>query len=230
MIGYTRKVSRNDAAEVTQFRQMQYRRSPDLTIADESVLVWDESDDMGVVLAIWSTTGDLLATMRAELLQTAELVEAALDCPIPLTDFQCPVIILGRAATHGSCERLGLNSLLRLHFLFLARIIGIRYVLGRVYGEAARTRLMESLGYEFSRHPKGTCESAGTEGTHSPLFVAVLDLFRHGELAISTLSKRCAGLLTSFPLNEALAFPASERTGLEIGLARPGSVADPALS
>jgi hypothetical protein len=113
-------------------------------------------------------------------------------------------MVLGRAATRADCEKLGLNSLLRFHLLSFARERGVRHVYGRVYGEAARTHLMRSLGYTFFPHPKGAAVSAGTAGVHSPLHVAVLDLEIHGESALAALGVRVSDLLTRFPLAEQL--------------------------
>jgi len=202
--GSTHVVTRADAAAISQFRQAQYRRSADLTIADESVLMWDHNDDFGIVLAVRAQDRSILATMRAESLLDVQHAARALDCPVPLATPMFPAMLLGRAATRADCEKLGLNSLLRFHLLSLARERGVRHVYGRVYGEAARTHLMRSLGYTFFPHPKGAAVSGGTAGVHSPLHVAVLDLERHGESALGALGVRVNGLLTRFPLAEQL--------------------------
>ena len=170
LFGSTTMVSRTDGAAISRFRQTQYRRSPDLTIADESVLSWDQNDDLSTVLAVRDRDDSILATMRAELLLDQQLAAQALDCQVPVTTPVFPAILLGRAATRADCEKLGLNSLLRFHLLRLAREQGVRHVYGRVYGEAARTHLMRSLGYTFFPHPKGAAVSAGTAGVHSSLY------------------------------------------------------------
>jgi hypothetical protein len=200
VIGSTSVVTRADAAAISQFRQAQYRRSPDLTIADESILLWDHNDDLGIVLAVRAQDGSILATMRAEPLLDTQHAARALDCPVPVASPVFPAMVLGRAATRADCERLGLNSLLRFHLLRFARKRGVRHIYGRVYGEAARTHLMRSLGYAFFPHPKGAAVSAGTAGVHSPLHVAVLDLEIHGESALTALGVRVSDLLTRFPL------------------------------
>jgi hypothetical protein len=204
VIGSTSVVTRADAAAISQFRQAQYRRSPDLTIADESILLWDHNDDLGIVLAVRAQDGSILATMRAESLLDVEHAARALDCPVPVASPVFPAMVLGRAATRADCEKLGLNSLLRFHLLSFAREREVRHVYGRVYGEAARTHLMRSLGYAFFPHPKGAAVSAGTAGVHSPLHVAVLDLEIHGESALAALGVRVSDLLTRFPLAEQL--------------------------
>jgi len=198
-IGSTSVVTRADAAAISRFRQAQYRRSPDLTIADESVLLWDDHDDLSTVLAVRAQDGSILATMRAEPLLDIEHAGGALDCPVPVASPVFPAMLLGRAATRADCEKLGLNSLLRFHLLSFARERGVRHVYGRVYGEAARTHLMRSLGYTFFPHPKGAGVSAGTAGVHSPLHVAVLDLEIHGESALAALGVRVSDLLARFP-------------------------------
>ena len=203
-IGSTSVVTRADAAAISRFRQAQYRRSPDLTIADESVLLWDDHDDLSTVLAVRAQDGSILATMRAEPLLDIEHAGGALDCPVPVASPVFPAMLLGRAATRADCEKLGLNSLLRFHLLSFARERGVRHVYGRVYGEAARTHLMHSLGYTFFPHPKGAGVSAGTAGVHSPLHVAVLDLEIDGESALAALGVRVGDLLTRFPLAEQL--------------------------
>ena len=204
LIGSTSVVTRRDAAAISQFRQAQYRRSPDLTIADESILMWDQNDDLGIVLAVRAQDGSILATMRAESLLDIEHAARALDCPVPVASPVFPAMVLGRAATRADCEKLGLNSLLRFHLLSFARERGVRHVYGRVYGEAARTHLMRSLGYTFFPHPKGAAVSAGTAGVHSPLHVAVLDLEIDGESALASLGVCVSNLLTRFPLAEQL--------------------------
>lgn len=207
--GSTRVVTRADAAAISQFRQTQYRRSPDLTIADESILLWDRNDDLSTVLAVRARDGSILATMRAETLLDIQHAARALDCPVPVPSPVFPAILLGRAATRADCERVGLNSLLRFHLLRLAREQGVRHVYGRVYGEAARTHVMRALGYDFFPHPKGAAVSAGTAGVHSPLNVAVLDLERHGESALGALGVRVLDLLARFPLGDRYAATAS---------------------
>ena len=204
LTGTTRVVTRADAALISRFRQAQYRRSPDLTLTDESVLLWDEGDDLGIVLAVRAQDGSFLSTMRAEPLLNAEHAARALDCPVPIADPVFPAMILGRAATREDCQHLGLNSLMRLHFLRFARQRGIRHIYGRVYGQAARTNLMRSIGYTFFRHPKGAEVSAGTAGAHSDLHIAVLDLEVHGENATRILETRAGELLTRFPLVDQL--------------------------
>ncbi len=204
MSGSTSSVTRADAAAVSHFRLAQYRRSPDLTLADESVLLWDEHDDSSVVLAVRAQDGAILATMRAEPLLDIQDASLALDCLVPVAQPGFPAVLLGRGATRADCQKLGLNSLMRLHFMRFARERGVRHVYGRVYGEAARTHLMRALGYNFMPHPKGAAMSAGTAGVHSPLYVAVLDLETHGDHAIRTLESRVADLLRRFPLMEPL--------------------------
>jgi hypothetical protein len=189
---------------VSHFRQAQYRRSPDLTLADESVLLWDAHDDLSIVLAVRAKDGDILATMRAEPLRDIEHASLALDCPVPIADPVFPAMLLGRGATRADCQQLGLNSLMRFHFLRFARERAIRHVYGRVYGEAARTHLMRSLGYRFLPHPKGAGMSAGTAGVHSSLYVAVLDLETHGDHAMRILGSRVADLMERFPLMDPL--------------------------
>jgi hypothetical protein len=207
-------VTRADAAAISRFRQAQYRRSPDLTIIDESVLSWDGSDDRSTVLAVRDQDGSILATMRAEPLRDIQHAAEALDCPVPVTAPVFPAILLGRAATRADCERLGLNSLLRLHLLRLAREQGVRHVYGRVYGEAARTHVMRALGYTYFPHPKGAAVSAGTAGVHSSLQVAVLDLETHGESALAALGVRVRDLLTRFPLTDQ--FPIKRVTAVSV--------------
>jgi len=216
--GATRVMTRADAAAISHFRQAQYRRSPDLTLADESVLLWDGQDDHSIVLAVRAHDGAILATMRAEPLSDAQGASRALDCPVPISDPVFPAMLLGRAATRADCRTLGLNSLMRFHFLRFARERGIRHVYGRVYGEAARTHLMRSIGYEFLPHPKGAAMSAGTAGVHSPLYVAVLDLETHGDDALRTLEDRVADLLSRFPMMESL--ESEPFTSGDTGLAR----------
>ncbi|MCI0410972.1 MAG: hypothetical protein L0191_20820 [Acidobacteria bacterium] len=206
-------VTRADAALISRFRQAQYRRSPDLTLTDESVLLWDKGDDLGIVLAVRAQDGSFLSTMRAEPLLDAEGAARALDCPVPIPDPVFPAMILGRGATRGDCQHLGLNSLMRFHFLRFARERGVRHIYGRVYGQAARTNLMRSIGYTFFRHPKGAEVSAGTAGAHSDLHIAVLDLEERGWGAIRLLKSRISELLTRFPLVDQLSsggFPAGE--------------------
>jgi hypothetical protein len=215
MTGSTRVMTRAEAAAISHFRQVQYRRSPDLTLADESVLEWDVQDDRSIVLAVRAHDGAILATMRAEPLLDAQEASRALDCPVPIGDPAFPAMLLGRAATRADCQQLGLNSLMRFHLLRFARQRGIRHVYGRVYGAAARTHLMRSIGYAFLPHPKGAAMSAGTAGVHSPLYVAVLDLETHGDVALRTLEGRLADLLARFPLTEPL-----EREHLSGGDAR----------
>jgi len=213
MTGSTCVMTRADAPAISHFRQVQYCRSPDLTLADESVLLWDGQDDRSIVLAVRARDGGILATMRAEPLLDVQGASRALDCPVPIRDPVFPAMLLGRGATRADCQQLGLNSLMRFHFLRFAREGGIRHVYGRVYGEAARTHLMRSIGYNFLPHPKGAAMSAGTAGVHSSLNVAVLDLETHGDHAIHTLEGRVGNLLGRFPLVEPLeseSFPAGE--------------------
>ena len=204
LTGSTHVVTRADAALISRFRQAQYRRSPDLTLTDESVLLWDEGDELGIVLAVRAQDGTFLSTMRAEPLLDTKHAARALDCPVPIADPVFPAMILGRGATREDCQHLGLNSLMRLHFLRFARDRCVRHVYGRVYGQAARTNLMRSIGYGFFRHPKGAEVSAGTAGAHSDLHIAVLDLEVHDESAARILEARVSELLTRFPLVDQL--------------------------
>ena len=200
LTGSTSVVTRADEAAISQFRQAQYRRSPDLMLSDESVLLWDEGDERSIVLAVRAQDGSLLSTMRGEPLLDMRAAVRALDCSVPVGAPVFPAMLLGRGATREDCEGLGLNSLMRYHFLRFACEQGVGHIYGRVYGEAARTNLMRSIGYTFFPHPKGAGVSAGTAGAHSELYVAVLDLELHGEQALRALAPRVSDLLIRFPL------------------------------
>lgn len=148
-MGYIRQASSADSAAITALRLTAYRRAPEFDVVDTSALVWGHSDEAGIVLGAWNSSGDVVSTTRGEVYQDRAAAEAGMECRWAASDTLFPALLLGKGATSGDAARQGLHSALRYHFLMAAKDTAIGSLLGIVYEHADRTRLMQRVGYDL---------------------------------------------------------------------------------
>ncbi len=137
-----------------------------------------------LVLAAAGRDGQLLSTMRGEIIGDLALLERKLECPWTFSAAPTfPVLLLSRAATLSSHRREGFNLVLRYWFLRLAVTHGVRFVIGTFVAGSARERTLRAMGYDFFVNTLGWQQS--TYRSLAPVTVAVLDMQRNGERALA---------------------------------------------
>ena len=141
-----------DAAAIGTLRVEAFEGSPDFSIANARFveqLRWTDEDDAADVISAWRENKPV-ATMRLEVISDRHhLAEYAAGLLPPADHVEWPALALARVATHSSCSRTGLNSLIRYYSLEAALASEARRLYSYVVLGAARTKLMESLGYQF---------------------------------------------------------------------------------
>jgi GNAT superfamily N-acetyltransferase len=205
-MAYIRRATVEDAELVTELRLTAYRQAQQFRLSDQSPIRWTSEDEKHVVLGAWNGCGQLVSTTRGEVYLDYDAAEQAMECRWKSSPELFPALLLGKGATQKEYRGTGLHSALRYHFLSAAREAGLRSVLGIVFENAPRTRLMERIGYEFV--VADSFWYTDLTSLHNPL-IAVLRS-EHLEQACAALHKEMADTLKAYPftgpsLAEALA-------------------------
>lgn len=146
-----RLASRQDLNQINALRIREFQRSAQFTLIKPEKLKWNRCDDASIVLSAWD--GDTaVATMRAVVVCDTAEAESCVQCIVPeYTLF--PAMVFNSAATHMEYRGIGLNQLLRYHFLNIAMDAGIQCLLSPMYEGAPRIQFMKNLGYHFTVPP-----------------------------------------------------------------------------
>jgi hypothetical protein len=174
-----------DGPELTQLLRDCYRQSSDFTIRDDSYFT-NHFDGRSVVLAARSD-GVLLGTMKATLISCSSDLNS--EDEEMLTSELTPALFLSRAATVQHSRARGVNSLMRLFCLEAALELQLKSLVGFVYRDAPRTRLMADLGYSFTEF-RASGNSVFTD--HSQHLFAFLALDQCGNSAVRALRLQTA--------------------------------------
>jgi hypothetical protein len=147
-----RLATSSDAEEIGTLRVSEYRASSDFINPKETFirsLSWSEDDNNAQVLTVWRNS-TLVATMRCEKIPDQSLALIHFDGMPPPTDhIEWPAFVLRAAATRSASQKSGLNSVMRLYFIKALIGSNVRRLYGYVPRGSGRTRLMETIGYEF---------------------------------------------------------------------------------
>ena len=146
-----RQAHRQDRDQINARRIREFQRSAQFTLIKPEKLKWNHCDDTSIVLSAWDGPC-AVATMRAVAVSNAAQAESCLQCIVPAhIDF--PAMVFNSAATHWDYRGIGLNQLLRYHFLKIAMGCEIQSLLSPMYEGAPRIRFMKALGYQFITPP-----------------------------------------------------------------------------
>jgi hypothetical protein len=146
-----RQASRQDFNQINALRIREFQRSAQFKLIKPEKLKWNQCDDVSIVLAAWDVD-NAVATMRAVIVCDTGEAENCVQCIIPkYTPF--PAMVFNNAATHLDYRGIGLNQLLRYHFLKIALGTGIQSLLSPMYEGAPRIKFMKALGYSFTIPP-----------------------------------------------------------------------------
>lgn len=186
----------SDAQEVNLLRE-NFLINPGGFVAEKSAVQFNESDTKGKLLGVRNWRGQLIATMRVEIISDPEELTSKLDFEFLNDKIEFPVGLLGKAVTDRAYEGLGLNTYLR--YLAFRYFHGkkIRYVVGTVVPSAARIPLMKRLGYEFISNKQGW-RRFGYD-SFGETWVTILDLEKHYSKAMKILERRVQSLQHEFP-------------------------------
>lgn len=143
-----RQAGRLDQEQINDLRITEFQRSSEFTLLRPEKLLWNKCDDDSIVLAAWDGPR-AVSTMRAVLIYNRPDAEDCVECTVSEdTDF--PAMVFNSAATRLEYRGLGLNQLLRYHFLKIAVENGIQSLLSPMYDGAPRIKFMKELGYTFT--------------------------------------------------------------------------------
>jgi len=190
-----RQATAQDASQISALRLSAYARAIEFKVIRPSLIEWNKKDDDRVVLSAWNDAGMAISTMRGEIVYDRQEAEDALACTVKLDISLYPSLALTKGATSLDQSNSGLNSALRYYFLQAALDSPVQSVIGLVYINASRTRLMESLGYMFQT-PDDIWDPADI--TLKPGLFATLSRDRISN-AIAQLSKLSYDCLTDYP-------------------------------
>jgi hypothetical protein len=195
MNGRTLFVDERSKNEIDALRMQEYARASGFAV-DLTTLKWRQSDSESFVMAA-EAQGQLISTMRGEVIDELSLLEKKLECPwsyaLPL-DF--PVLLLSRAATLSSHRSAGLNLVLRYWFLKLAQHHAIPFVIGTFVSGSPREQTLREMGYQFFENPQGWQQS--TYRSLRPVCVVALDMRKHGQQALAYCESRVAAGIEQF--------------------------------
>jgi predicted N-acetyltransferase YhbS len=187
-----------DAAAIGALRVEAFEGSSDFRIANARFvekLRWTDEDDAAEVIAAWREN-EPVATMRLEVISDRHhLTEYAAGLMPPADHVEWPALALARVATHSSCSRTGLNSLIRYYALQAALASEARRLYSYVVLGAARTKLMASLGYQFVTRSDGDPDLA----SQRPWALAWLDLSGQGRQALALLERQISATKQEYP-------------------------------
>ncbi len=193
--GFVELVGPESHSDVGRLRRQAYNRNLGMQVADESVF-WNRSDDQSYVLAARNETG-VVATMRLECLQSAELFMIKLEISELPDGLDLPSAVLSRAATRKDHLGSGFNALLRYHCVRLARDLGMRHIAGTFLDNSPRQRSMARMGYRLLEHPHGW-NSADFQSQGGAV-LALLDLQESAEQCLSACAIIAGDLMNAYP-------------------------------
>lgn len=167
--------------EIDELRMQAYAKASGFAV-DLTTLHWKQSDDESFIMAAESD-GQLISTMRGEIISDLTLLEKKLECPwtFPLV-LEMPILLLSRAATCFSYRDVGLNLVLRYWFIRFAMAHQIRFLIGTFVTGSPREKTLQDMGYQFFENELGWQQS--TYRSLRPVTVVALDLKRQGEQAL----------------------------------------------
>jgi hypothetical protein len=146
-----RQAHHQDRDQINALRIQEFQRSAQFTLIKPEALKWNHCDDTSIVLSAWDGHY-AVATMRAVGISNVAQAESCVQCIVPEhTDF--PAMVFNSAATHWDYRGIGLNQLLRYHFLKIAMGYTVQSLLSPMYEGAPRIRFMKALGYQFTTPP-----------------------------------------------------------------------------
>lgn len=138
--------NQGDKLELTQLLDDCYRVNGDCTIKDVRYFSDHFKGRRAVLIA--RVEGQIVGSMTATLISCSADLEC--DDEDQLSKDLIPALCLSRAATRRNDRTRGVNSILRMYCIEAARELGLASLVGFVYQDAARTRIMAKLGYSFT--------------------------------------------------------------------------------
>jgi hypothetical protein len=192
---YATVIHESEAELVSALRIKEYSKASGFHTSNEAI-EWNRSDDQCVILGI-RECGELVSTMRVELVDSQSMLETKLECPWEYGEITYPAMILSKAATSSSHRGRGLNTALRYWSLVLSQKWGVRYVVGTFVADSPRQNLMSRMGYEFYENPLGWF--AHDYRSTRKVLVAKLDLQVEGRRAREVTSNEVGISTGEFP-------------------------------
>lgn len=181
--------SETNKSIINDLRTKAYSVADGYTV-DLSTLNWKDSDNDSFVM-VAKHQGQIVATMRGEVINDSALVEKKLECPWDFSaPLELPALLLSRAATEKSHQAQGLNLLLRYWFLKFAVFHKIPLVIGTFVSGSPRQNTLSNMGYDFFENKLGWQQS--TYRSHRSVIVAVLNLQQNQENALNYCQQQFA--------------------------------------
>ena len=196
MTGVIKLIDGSFCDEINALRQQEYAKAGGFAV-DLSTLKWQRADDDSYVLAVLQE-GNVVATMRGEVIADLPLLERKLECPwdYPLT-LAPPFLLLSRAATLSTCRSRGFNLLMRYWFLRFAMEREVPFVLGTFVADSPRETSLRDMGYQFFENKLGWQQS--TYRSLRPVHVVALDMRSQGRRALAYCEEQAETGLKDYP-------------------------------
>ena len=150
LCGYVRRLNKSDAEAVFSVRREAYATSQQFKVFNFSYLEWDDVDDIAIVLGVFLETGELVASLRGEFINSISVGEERLHYSLDKFPGIYPSILLGRGATKTKYRNFGFNTLLRYYFLGLAIDFPFQSMISSVFEKAPRIGLLRDMNYKFN--------------------------------------------------------------------------------
>jgi hypothetical protein len=173
-----------------------YTNSGEFSVPQPDMVAWDAVDPSSSVLIVRDHTSAIVATMRGRVIAKSAALANLSGIDVRKYGVPMPALYLDRAATRNDSGSRGLNTLLRYHFIRLARDAGLKALFGLVPTGAARTGLMQRIGYTFLELPNARFDHLFLGG-RTPT-VAILPNSRF-DMAMRRLESDLEDVLGRFP-------------------------------
>jgi hypothetical protein len=184
---------------LNQFRFQNLIQSDSFRASPEAVS-WNESDEKGKVLSVVTSQGEILSSMRAEIIHDSYELSQKLDFDDLDNHITLPVGLLGKASTDGRYRSSGFNTYLRyLAYQYFYKN-NIRYVVGTMIPNAPRLNLLRELGYQFIENKAGW-HRYGYKSDGKTL-VGYLDLKSNYDQIMQTLEEKVSRNKKLYPFYE----------------------------
>jgi len=192
---HIRLLNESDREIVNQLRVKEYHRAKGFSV-NPAGIEWNRSDEESIVLGAF-IGGELVSTMRMEIVEDLNLLERKLECPWEFSfELKFPVMILSKASTLNSYRSYGFNTLLRKYCLEIAQKWKVHYVVGTFIKNSPRTLSMKKMGYQFVENKQGW--TSPHYCSHESVLVAALDVKKDIGLALDVTNELIGPELSGF--------------------------------
>lgn len=158
---------------INQLRLEAYQNAKGFCVKPEGIL-WNQSDDESIILGAWDN-GELVSTMRMEIIDDLCLLEKKMECPWEFDlILKFPVMVLSKGATKPSHRGLNLGLLLIKQALYYASLWGVNYLCETSIYSAKKASFLKHTGFSIFENKLGW--NSVDYFSSEPVIISVLDI------------------------------------------------------